>query len=375
MPNKKVKNCNKKTNTIYKNQYFVYLPTEIILEILKFLHPKVLLLLLQVNKRLNQILSEKSNTILQLWKKSRIFFLEKRILDPPKKLNEREYVQFLLNEKCNSCKKKYTICSWKSLTKYCKKYADEKNKNVIGLYFENYKYNIKNEILKRKDVFAWEEQLKEIKELSKTIKFLVDINYIIHYKIKNKYKDLYEYINQREEEDKIYEKYKIVLRKIEINKKIDEMCLEKDENNNYKYQKYYLQECKSLLLAYKYKTEFNEKSWKTLKEKITIEYYEIIERFKIKPDDKNNRLIQLKAINNNYKILQDIYQAYTNDYEEYKNCLLELRLIKIKYIFDVYSPLFRYYDFIFPTIFNNNLLSLYSTIIESQYNKINRFSL
>lgn len=379
MTNEKVKN-----NINYKKQYFVILLTEIILEILKYLHPKILILLLQVNKRFNQLLSEESNIIFQLWKNSRLVFLEKRLLSPPQNLNEKQYIQFLINERCCNCKKKYSICSWKSVLKICKKCADKKNKKIIDKYFADYKFfnkyytiDIIEEILNRKDCFAWKDIIEEIRKL--VIKNIYTIEEITYTEIPNfskhiknkKYKDLYKFIKEREEEDKINEKYKNVKRKIEINKKINEMCLEKDENNYYKYQKYCLQECKSLILAYKYKTDFNEKSWKILKEKIIEEYNEILDKYKIKIDEKNNRITELKEINSNNFILKDIYQEYKKDYEEYKISInRELKSYNIKFMFDIYSSLFRYSNFIFPTVFDYNILIYYSNIIELQYDKI-----
>ena len=161
-------------NIIYKNQYFITLLSEIIIEILKYLHPKILIILLQINRKFNQLLSEDSNIVLQIWKYSRLNFLEKRELGSPKELNEREYVQFLLNKKCYFCKKKSTICSWKSLIKIYKKCADKKNQKIYKKYLidnknlyevlnPGYNIDIFKEIIKRKDSFAQEEHLKEIR--------------------------------------------------------------------------------------------------------------------------------------------------------------------------------------------------------------------
>jgi hypothetical protein len=81
-------------------------PVEIFIEICWFLSPTDLFTLSQVCRKFHEYLSASNSfSTQQIWKNSRLQFTERR-KPPPKGMNERKYVELLMEERgCQICKR------------------------------------------------------------------------------------------------------------------------------------------------------------------------------------------------------------------------------------------------------------------------------
>ncbi|CAG8644178.1 17960_t:CDS:2, partial [Racocetra fulgida] len=140
-------------------------------------------------------------TIQEIWRQSRLIFMPYRQMGPPEGMNEKEYVRFLVEDKCYFC--------------------GRRNKNS-RIYWERGR-NITEQIEKEMDSRFFEDMAA--KKVQKTE------------------------------------------RKHAIDARINELCLEMNENGTHKYLRKYLDQCHSLKNSYKYIRPFTEKAWRVLKRK------------------------------------------------------------------------------------------------------------
>lgn len=99
-------------------------PPEIFIEICSFLTPADLITLSQVCREFRGYLcAPNSSTTQEIWKKSRLQFIPKEDMPPPKGVSEEKYVKLLMTERgCQVCKhNKECKIYWEFLIRCCRK--------------------------------------------------------------------------------------------------------------------------------------------------------------------------------------------------------------------------------------------------------------
>ncbi|CAG8481593.1 1049_t:CDS:2, partial [Scutellospora calospora] len=207
------------------------LPPETFLQICKSLSPADLLSLSRTCKLFyNDLYCEDSLAIQEIWRQSRYSFMPYRKLVPPEGMSERQYVRFLLENKCHFCgrKRKSTKVYWERRVRCCAGCLETRmvlhcrwDMNGTRIYW-------KDQVI---------EKIKEIESLSQT--------------------DRLKWGEQQ------YKKYKQSER--ELNRRnIEDQSARRQQR--YERKK-----------AYKYNRPFTERSWKILKQKLVREYYELLD--------------------------------------------------------------------------------------------------
>ncbi|KAF0391990.1 f-box domain contaning protein [Gigaspora margarita] len=263
----------------------IALPPEIFLNICKHLPPFDLFSLTRVCRLFyNDLCLGDSVTIKDIWRQSRLVFMPYRQMGPPEGMNEKEYVRFLVEDKCYFCgrKNKSSKIYWERGVRSCFECLKTRTKTqeeliekkivppaVLHLLPCSYTRSIpifwldqimpKNEEFNRltsQECLVWMDKQRNITE---QIEKEMDLRFF---------------------EDMAAKKVQKTERKHAIDAKINEFCLEKNENGTSKYLRRYLDQCHSLKNSYKYIRPFTEKSWRLLKRKLAREYSELIEQEK-----------------------------------------------------------------------------------------------
>ncbi|CAG8439165.1 12104_t:CDS:2 [Dentiscutata heterogama] len=110
------------TSSTHTSSSLIRLPLETFLEICKSLTPVDLLSLSLVCKTFyNDLCCGESKTIQEIWRQSRLTFMPFREMDPPEGMNEREYIRFLIENKCYFCgsKTRVTRIYWERRVRSC----------------------------------------------------------------------------------------------------------------------------------------------------------------------------------------------------------------------------------------------------------------
>src|SRR5687768_16300054 len=83
------------------------LPPELFINLCTFLPPVYLFTLSQVCRKFrNYLCAPDSTSTQQIWKESRLQFMPKENMPPPKGMNEKQYVEILMTKRgCQICKR------------------------------------------------------------------------------------------------------------------------------------------------------------------------------------------------------------------------------------------------------------------------------
>ncbi|CAG8552034.1 23275_t:CDS:2 [Dentiscutata erythropus] len=236
------------------------LPLEIFLEICKSLTPVDLLSLSLVCKTFyNDLCCGESKTIQEIWRQSRLTFMPFREMGPPEGMNEREYIRFLIENKCYFCgsKTRVTRIYWERRVRSCIKCFKENT--VLEGIDNRIKLILQRPFLQNGSLSNrfWRDQVEsKYAELCNVI--VKDQNEWIYdqYQL---YNILQREIAERRREDVLSRENQRSQRIQGISEKLDLMCEEIDENGLVKYQRYLLERCPSLCKCYTYERPFSER--------------------------------------------------------------------------------------------------------------------
>src|SRR3954451_8740990 len=97
------------------------IPPELFLEICSFLPPSDLFTLSQVCRKFREYLfAPNSSNTQEVWKNSRLKFMPKEDMPPPKGMSEEKYVELLMTERgCQFCKVKECKIFWQFGVRCC----------------------------------------------------------------------------------------------------------------------------------------------------------------------------------------------------------------------------------------------------------------
>ncbi|CAG8778291.1 5351_t:CDS:2 [Gigaspora margarita] len=260
------------------------LPPETFLQICKNLSPADLLSLSKTCKLFyNDLCCEDSLTIQDIWRQSRYSFMPYRKLVPPEGMSERQYVRFLLENKCHICgrKSKSTKIYWERKLRCCagcletrmircdNYKIDSQDVEPIILQILHCRWDRNGTRVYWKDQIT--EKIKEIESLSQTER--VEWGEQQYKKFKLNEREL----NRRNIEDNCARRQQRYDRKKIIDEKLNEMISETNKNGSPIWIRAYLEKCSSLSKAYTYNRPFTERSWKILKQKLVREYNEMLD--------------------------------------------------------------------------------------------------
>ncbi|RIB17994.1 hypothetical protein C2G38_2142332 [Gigaspora rosea] len=249
------------------------IPLETFLEICKYLTPVDLLSLSLVCKTFYiDLCCGDSITIQEIWRQSRLTYMPFREMGPPDGMNEREYIRFLIENKCYFCgsKTRVTRIYWERRVRSCIKCF--KDNTVLEGIDNRVKLILQRPFLQNGSLSNrfWRDQV-EAKYAELCSIDIKDQNEWIYeqYQLSN---DLQREIAERRREDVLSRENQRSQRIQSISDKLDLMCEERDENGSEKYQRYLLERCPSLCKCYTYERPFSERGWKILRQKLIKEY-------------------------------------------------------------------------------------------------------
>ncbi|CAG8497113.1 15559_t:CDS:2 [Racocetra fulgida] len=233
---KSIAPSSKTTTNLTHSPNLLQLPPETFLEISKSLAPVDLLSLSLVCKTFySDLCCSESITVQEIWRQSRLTYMPFRLMGPPDGMNEREYIRFLIEDKCYFCGTK-----------------------ISGEFFF-ISMNIPRPFLQNgsRSHRFWRDQVqsKYIELCSIAIEDQNDWMYQ-QYQLRN---DLQREIAERRREDVLSRENQRSQRIQDIGDKLDIMCEERDENEEMKYQRSILEKCPSLRRCYTYERPFSER--------------------------------------------------------------------------------------------------------------------
>nr|CAG8457474.1 7736_t:CDS:2 [Entrophospora candida]CAG8459581.1 54_t:CDS:2 [Entrophospora candida] len=274
------------------------IPIEIFIEICGNLEPNELISLNQVCKMYNNILNNFNSKIIQnIWRKSRISTFPCRQAPPPRGINEKQYILFLMIKRCNFCKinKKSIITSWDFLVKSCKRCIPE-FREYANLNCEKIPYAVREGSISRWQSLSfsafgeprsWFQSLLKESFKYMEISSEEEREKWVNEELDNvtRYTNEIKAFHEEDEREKLYiEHTKLVQTQDRTNAvigRVKEMSEELDEEGNPKYEEERLRSCVSFRNALKYKRPFTERAWNRLKKKLIKEYGQDDEKVEI----------------------------------------------------------------------------------------------
>lgn len=269
------------------------LPPETFLQICKSLSPADLLSLSTVCKTFyNDLCHNDSITIQEIWRKSRLDYIPCRELGPLEGMTERDYIKFLMEDKCGFCgvKNRVTRIYWERGVRACLGCFREKTIHEDSLsYIKNINPNMITFLSSsthkdgNKNWRYWFNQVQsknnEFQLLSQSERddWIKRQSFIFAQREQQ--------LALRRQEDDRCREHVLIERRKAINSKLEEMCSLKNPDGSQKYTRFILDMCPSLERCYKYERPFNERGWIILKPKLIKEYHEITERLVVSSDD------------------------------------------------------------------------------------------
>ncbi|CAG8493529.1 6518_t:CDS:2 [Dentiscutata heterogama] len=237
--------------TVNSNSLLCKLPPEILLNICKNLSPYDLISLSKVCKLFyNDLRQGDSLTIQQIWRESRLSFMHYRQMDPPDGMKERDYVLWLLDLRCEFCKKKTSLdISWEFRVRTCSKCLDEnfvRHNDLSSSLISGIPTFILNCV-------PWKRDDRHYR-----------IRIFREEQVIDKYKEFMSVSEHEREEWKKQQLDKVL--------QIQRDSKETNEDGSLKYNESILKSCPALHNAFNYDTYFSERAWKLLKGKLIKEH-------------------------------------------------------------------------------------------------------
>ncbi|RIB23573.1 hypothetical protein C2G38_2170840 [Gigaspora rosea] len=282
---KRIKSSSKssvsKSLTVNSSSSLCKLPPEILLNICKNLSPYDLISLSKVCKLFhNDLCQGDSLTIQQIWRESRLSFMHYRQMAPPDGMKERDYVLWLLDLRCEFCKKKTSLdISWEFRVRTCSKCLEDnfvRHNDLSSSLTSGIPTFILNCVPWKRDdrhyrvrIFR-EEQVRE--------KYNEYMRVPEHEREEWKKQQLDKVLQiqrdssiRRVEDELAKEGRKEYRRKI-IRERFNKMLKETNDDGSLKYNENILKNCPALQNAFNYDTYFSERAWKLLKGKLIKEH-------------------------------------------------------------------------------------------------------